>query len=220
MVSLLIVTRINLLTNTPGTDCGNSLACASGQCTSRDLQCKSLMGSYAEGNDTYACSASGCQISCASPAFGPRTCYSMQQNFLEGTPCGAGGRCRTGQCDGSSVAAEIRSWVAAHKPLVIGLSAGLGSVLVLTVLGCCVSSIRRRRAAKRVRPAPVPPQAWSGSAAWRGQQDVQQWGGQGQQDVQQWGGQWQQQQVPMQPQVPMQHPPQAWGQPRSSVRYA
>jgi hypothetical protein len=68
-----------------GTACGNSssLQCSSGQCTSRDLQCKTLMGSYTQGNDTYACSSSGCQISCASPEFGSNTCYSMQQNLTE-----------------------------------------------------------------------------------------------------------------------------------------
>ena len=79
-----------------GQNCGNStvhLQCASGQCTSRDMQCKTLMGSYATDNDTYACSSQDCTLSCASPSFGPGTCYSMQQNFLDGTPCGGGGEC-------------------------------------------------------------------------------------------------------------------------------
>ena len=76
-----------------GQSCGNSLQCASGQCTSRDLQCKTLMGSYTTNNDTYACNSQDCTLSCASPSFGPGTCYSMQQNFLDGTPCGGGGTC-------------------------------------------------------------------------------------------------------------------------------
>ena len=76
-----------------GQSCGNSLQCASGQCTSRDLQCKTLMGSYTSNNDTYACNSQDCTLSCASPSFGPGTCYSMQQNFLDGTPCGGGGTC-------------------------------------------------------------------------------------------------------------------------------
>jgi Metallo-peptidase family M12/Disintegrin len=81
-------------TTTPdGQGCGNNLECASGQCTSRDLQCKQLMGSYTSNNDTYACDNSDCMLSCASPEFGQNTCYSMQQNFLDGTPCGATGRC-------------------------------------------------------------------------------------------------------------------------------
>ena len=79
-----------------GQGCGNgtsSLQCASGQCTSRDQQCKTLMGSYTTKNDTYACNSQDCTLSCASPEFGPGVCYQMQQNFLDGTPCGGGGQC-------------------------------------------------------------------------------------------------------------------------------
>lgn len=76
-----------------GTSCGSNLQCASGQCTSRDQQCKTVMGSYTQGNDTYACNSQTCMLSCASPEFGPNVCYSMQQNFLDGTTCGGGGRC-------------------------------------------------------------------------------------------------------------------------------
>jgi hypothetical protein len=76
-----------------GHSCGNGLVCASGQCTSRDQQCKTLMGSYTSGNDTYACDSVDCTLSCASPQFGPGVCYGLQQNFLDGTPCGGGGQC-------------------------------------------------------------------------------------------------------------------------------
>lgn len=76
-----------------GQDCGNGLQCASGQCTSRDQQCKTVMGSYTKGNDTYACDSEGCTISCSSPEFGYGVCYGLQQNFLDGTPCGGGGHC-------------------------------------------------------------------------------------------------------------------------------
>ena len=79
-----------------GQTCGNSsqsLQCASGQCTSRDQQCKTLMGSYTTKNDTYACNSQDCTLSCASPEFGLGVCYSMQQNFLDGTVCGGGGKC-------------------------------------------------------------------------------------------------------------------------------
>ena len=79
-----------------GQKCGNSSAntqCASGQCTSRNQQCKTLMGSFTSKNDTYACNSQDCTLSCASPEFGPGVCYSMQQNFLDGTTCGGGGKC-------------------------------------------------------------------------------------------------------------------------------
>ena len=80
-----------------GQNCGNgtqNLQCASGQCTSRNQQCKTLMGSYTAKNDTYACNSQDCTLSCASPEFGPNVCYSMQQNFLDGTVCGGGGKCQ------------------------------------------------------------------------------------------------------------------------------
>jgi hypothetical protein len=80
-------------TKDDGTDCGNGLSCASGQCTSRDLQCKTIMGSYTQTNDTYACDNSNCMISCASPEFGANRCYGLQQNFLDGTGCTGGGKC-------------------------------------------------------------------------------------------------------------------------------
>ncbi|KAH9830235.1 snake disintegrin-like protein [Teratosphaeria destructans] len=81
------------VTSPDGQSCGSGLECASGQCTSRDKQCKTVMGSYTQGNDTYACDSSDCTISCASPEFGTGVCYGLQQNFLDGTTCGGGGRC-------------------------------------------------------------------------------------------------------------------------------
>lgn len=81
-------------TQADGTDCGNGLKCASGQCTSRDQQCKTVMGSYTQGNDTYACDNTNCMLSCASPEFGRGVCYGLQQNFLDGTPCVGGGKCQ------------------------------------------------------------------------------------------------------------------------------
>lgn len=80
-------------TQPDGESCGDGLQCTSGQCTSRDEQCKSAMGSYTQGNDTNSCDSQGCVISCASPEFGPGVCYGLQQNFLDGTECGGGGQC-------------------------------------------------------------------------------------------------------------------------------
>ena len=83
-------------TSPDGQSCGNGsskTSCASGQCTSRDQQCKTLMGSFTTKNDTYACNSQDCTLSCASPEFGANVCYSMQQNFLDGTSCGGGGKC-------------------------------------------------------------------------------------------------------------------------------
>jgi len=150
-----------------GNSCGssNSLSCASGQCTSRDLQCKTLMGSYTQGNDTYACSSNGCQISCASPEFGSNVCYSMQQNFLDGTSCQGGGKCSNGQCKGSSVGKEIKSWIDNNRTLVIVLASVIGGLLVLAILSCCWSRYRRRKNLRK-RPLPPPPSGWGRGGNW------------------------------------------------------
>ena len=82
-------------TTPDGESCGNGLQCASGQCTSRDLQCQTVMGSYTQGgNDTRACDSQGCVISCAAPEFPYGSCYGLKQNFLDGTECGGGGHCQ------------------------------------------------------------------------------------------------------------------------------
>ena len=121
------------------------------------------MGSYTQGNDTYACSSSGCQISCASPEFGANVCYSMQQNFLDGTSCQGGGRCQNGICQGSSVGKEITSWISSNKTLVIALASVIGGLLILIILSCCWSRYRRRKNLKARRLAPPPP-GWAGAA--------------------------------------------------------
>lgn len=161
-------------TQPDGTACGNGLECASGQCTSRDQQCKSVMGSYTNNNDTYACQSSGCAISCASPEFGRGVCYGLQQNFLDGTDCGGGGRCDNGQCKGATTGGQIKSWIDDHKDIVIGVCAAVGGLLLLAILSCLFRCCaRRRRAPKRL---PSPPaggwQGWSGGP--RGQPSMQQ----------------------------------------------
>lgn len=156
-----------------GTSCTSSnatgLTCASGQCTSRDLQCRTILGAVLGSNDTYACDSSSCTLWCASSKLPSNTCGSMQQNFLDGTPCNGDGKCNNGRCLGSSVGGEIKSWVDQHKALVIGLAAGIGGLIVLMILSCIFSSCRRRRFGKGALPPGAgryrgPPRggAWSG----------------------------------------------------------
>ena len=122
------------------------------------------MGSYTQGNDTYACSSAGCQISCASPEFGSNVCYSMQQNFLDGTSCQGGGKCANGVCTGSSVGKEIKSWIQSNKTLVIALASVIGGLVIIAILSCCVSRLRRRKNVKARAAAAqnVPPPGWGG----------------------------------------------------------
>ena len=139
-----------------------ALTCASGQCTSRDLQCRTVMGAYTHGNnDTYACDTETCTMSCASPSFGPGTCYGLQQNLLDGTPCGGGGKCTNGRCVGSSAMKEVGDWIDSHKTIVIGVACAVGGLILLAILSCIVSCCRRRRRTPPVQtPSAPPPAGW------------------------------------------------------------
>lgn len=143
-----------------GTECGASgagLQCASGQCTSRDLQCRAFMGKITTNNDTYACNDEACQLSCASPEFGPRVCYTSSQNFLDGTECQGGGRCSNGVCKGSNFGDTVLGWIkrnpAIFYPVVIVVGILIISVIVSICVGCCRRSKRRRQA----KPVMSPP---------------------------------------------------------------
>lgn len=151
-------------TSPDGESCGNGLQCASGHCTSRDQQCKTVMGSYTQGNDTYACDSSSCVITCASPEFGPGMCYGLQQNFLDGTTCAGGGTCQNGRCQGTTAGGQITSWINDHKALVIGVCCGVGGLLLIAILSCIVSCCRRRRST----PKAIPPAASPRNGAWQG----------------------------------------------------
>ncbi len=85
-----------------GTTCAPNLACAGGQCTSRDNQCLNRGGRM---GITKACSLSDlttCNIRCANPN-DTRSCIEMSGYFVDGTPCGFGGKCNKGQCDSGSI---------------------------------------------------------------------------------------------------------------------
>lgn len=151
------------VTAADGKSCGSGLHCASGQCTSRNLQCQVAMGSYTTNNNTYACDDSGCLLSCASPQFGSNVCLQRQSYFLDGTPCSGGGKCKYGQCKGSSVGGKIRSWIEDNKGLVIGLAVGLGGLVILVFLSCLVGCCKRRRHTQPKNMAPNPP-----PGGWRG----------------------------------------------------
>jgi hypothetical protein len=95
-----------------GTGCNGGLKCASGQCTSRDQQCQSVMGQISSSsNDTRSCDSSSCIITCQSPALGTDVCLRMQQNFLDGTPCEGDGVCKNGQCSGGSALGAVKNWI-------------------------------------------------------------------------------------------------------------
>ncbi|KAJ2893672.1 ADAM family of metalloprotease-like protein ADM-B [Zalerion maritima] len=157
-----------------GTDCGDGLQCASGQCTSRDLQCRSVIGVSLTSNDTYACDGS-CRMTCHSDSRLPDEydCYSFMQYFLDGTPCSGGGACENGVCKGSNVVKEIGSWLDENKNIVIPVASVAGGLVLIALLSCCIGSWRRSRRAKHAPKPAVPPMqgqnSWSSyGGAWRG----------------------------------------------------
>ncbi|KAK0747709.1 Metallo-peptidase family M12-domain-containing protein [Apiosordaria backusii] len=143
-----------------GQSCGEAgagLQCASGRCTSRDLQCKTMMGSFTSNNDTYSCSSSGCTLSCASPEFGANRCLTMRQYFLDGTPCEGGGKCSNGNCQGTQLGQQILDWINDNKPIFIPVVIVVGLLFLMAVCSCLFSCCRKSSRSRRKIPKPVPP---------------------------------------------------------------
>lgn len=77
-----------------GDSCDGGKRCASGQCTSRDEQCRSVLGTSSNfPNSTKDCPRfNECMMLCQSPEW--PDCASTGQYYLDGTPCESGGKCR------------------------------------------------------------------------------------------------------------------------------
>ncbi|KAI1102312.1 zinc metalloprotease mde10 [Jackrogersella minutella] len=148
-----------------GQDCGSSgagLTCASGQCTSRDLQCSTLVGSLTNNSDTKACDSQACQLRCASSQLGPNTCYDMQQYFLDGTPCQGGGHCSNGNCEGSNFTDQVASFFSDNKNIIIPVASAVGGLLLLGISCCILTSCRRRARRRKIAKTVQPSGSWIG----------------------------------------------------------
>ncbi|KAI1456163.1 zinc metalloprotease mde10 [Annulohypoxylon moriforme] len=148
-----------------GQSCGASgagLTCASGQCTSRDLQCSTLVGSVTNNTDTKACDSQTCQVRCSSSQLGPNACYDMQQNFLDGTPCEGGGHCSNGNCEGSSFVDQVGSFFSDNKNIIIPVAASVGGLLLLGISCCIITSCRRRARRRKIAKSVQPSGSWIG----------------------------------------------------------
>ena len=144
----------------------SNLVCASGRCTSRDLQCKTMMGAALGSNDTYSCSNRGCIVSCKSPTIPAEwNCANMgQQFFLDGTPCQGGGKCRAGNCQDTSVWKEIVEWINDNKQIFIPVACVVGGLLFLALISCiwsCCCSCCRRNKRQKIRSMPPPPPGYT-----------------------------------------------------------
>ena len=147
-----------------GDSCGTGLTCASGRCTSRDLQCKTFLAGTNVGSDGISsCSSSGCDLSCASSKLGPQQCYVLQQWFLDGTQCEGGGKCYNGNCQGASLTQQIAAWINDNKQIFYPVVCVVGGLLLIAIISCCWSCFSRRRRRRAAPPrhhhsAAVPPQ--------------------------------------------------------------
>lgn len=138
--------KCQLSNSTSSTD----LTCISGHCTSRDLQCVTLLANTTISlggsivNVTRACDDDrSCRLSCVDPSLGS-VCISTSQNFLDGTPCRGSGRCRTGICVGGSDnifgSGPLGSWISRNKGTVIAI---VVSVLAVLIIACAFSACMR-----------------------------------------------------------------------------
>ncbi|GAB0138633.1 hypothetical protein EsDP_00006859 [Epichloe bromicola] len=152
-----------------GDSCGNGLQCASGQCTSRDLQCQHLANSLTGRNNTKACADTECMLACTSPELSSNQCMTYNQFFVDGTNCGAGGHCSNGSCEGSSTLKEIEAWIENHKTVFIPVVVVLGSLILIAIISCISSSIRRSMRKRKVRKMPEMSSSWPPSSSSSGQ---------------------------------------------------
>ncbi|KAI5863494.1 zinc metalloprotease mde10 [Durotheca rogersii] len=147
-----------------GDTCGASgagLSCASGQCTSRDLQCSTLVGTFTSNNSIRACNSQSCTMQCSSPLLGPNSCYDLGQYFLDGTPCEGGGRCSSGRCEGSSFTDQVGSWINDNRNIVIPVASAVGGIILLGLACCICTSCRRRIRRRRAAKVPPPNSSWA-----------------------------------------------------------
>ncbi|KAL0941075.1 adam protease adm-b [Colletotrichum truncatum] len=154
-----------------GDSCGESgqgLTCASGQCTSRDQQCKTAWGSQTDTSSVTACGNQDCLIACNVP--GRPGCSVMNQNFLDGTSCQGGGKCSNGQCVGSNAGDEILDWIKNNKTIFIPVVCVVGLLVLIALFSCICGACRRSRnrtKARRLRPAQPPMNTWNSyGGAW------------------------------------------------------
>ncbi|CAL1697050.1 unnamed protein product [Somion occarium] len=148
-----------------GQSCGdNGLACANGVCTSLDKQCQTVGASM---NLSRACNSQNdrsCQVSCQDPRVFNQ-CVILQSTLIDGSPCGYGGTCVSGNCQSGSFLDTAKSWYTSNLQISIPVTIVAAVVLLLVIWGViaairgCIrgSPSRRRRDMRKLSSWDGPP---------------------------------------------------------------
>jgi hypothetical protein len=140
-----------------GQSCGtDSLACASGLCTSIAQQCQNVGASMGLKQACPAKNDKSCQISCQDPS-NAGACIRLTSLLVDGSPCGYAGTCIKGSCQAASFLETAKAWYVQNLQIAIPVTvvAGLFVLLILwaivrSIMRCCVRS--RRRPAVTISP--------------------------------------------------------------------
>ncbi|ODV88654.1 hypothetical protein CANCADRAFT_17260, partial [Tortispora caseinolytica NRRL Y-17796] len=131
--------------------------CASGQCTSRNAQCRSVVAPNVNLSSSNACDDYSCVITCFTYYRGSNVCVNLNQNFLDGTVCGGSGRCRSGRCiGGGGILGGGSDFFDRNRGWLIALAAVGGVLLILLVTSIFWKSCRASKTPKNM-PAPHSP---------------------------------------------------------------
>jgi len=146
------------VTTPNGQSCGDGdLKCASGQCTSPSLQCRTIGAAMGLRDACPDRGDNSCEVSCQDPQTSNQ-CIRLQANLIDGSPCGFGGTCSAGRCQATSPIATAKAWYAQNLQIAIPVTIVAGLV-VLLILWAIFKSVRRclarRKAANIVPPPPM-----------------------------------------------------------------
>lgn len=124
-----------------GQSCGNNgLQCASGTCTSVAQQCQTVGASLGL---KEACPSrdNSCQVSCQDPKQA-NACVLLQALLVDGSPCGYGGTCVSGECKSGNFLDTAKSWYTSNLQIAIPVTIVVG-IIVLMILSCLIRAIFR-----------------------------------------------------------------------------
>ncbi|KAH8101428.1 Metallo-peptidase family M12-domain-containing protein [Cristinia sonorae] len=139
-----------------GQSCGSGgLSCANGVCTSLDKQCQIVGASM---NLKKACpnqNDKSCQVSCQDPSVANQ-CIILQSALVDGSPCGYGGTCVSGNCQTGSFLDTAKSWYTKNLQISIPVTVVVGIIVILILWGllramhrCAIGSGRKERKSMR-----------------------------------------------------------------------